>query len=45
MSAPRYSIGDYEVIDELTNAIKTDSWLYQLALSEFPPVDLKRGER
>ncbi|NWV36810.1 KCNH5 protein, partial [Grantiella picta] len=28
-----YSIGDYEVIDELTNTIKTDSWLYQLALS------------
>ncbi|MBN3300715.1 KCNH5 protein, partial [Amia calva] len=28
-----YSIGDYEVIDELTNTIKTDSWLYQLAVS------------
>uniref|UniRef100_A0AAY4B8Y2 Potassium voltage-gated channel subfamily H member 5 n=1 Tax=Denticeps clupeoides TaxID=299321 RepID=A0AAY4B8Y2_9TELE len=28
-----YSIGDYEVIDELTNTIKTDSWLYQLATS------------
>ncbi|XP_047429096.1 potassium voltage-gated channel subfamily H member 5-like [Mugil cephalus] len=28
-----YSIGDYEVIDEHTNTIKTDSWLYQLALS------------
>ncbi|XP_037101100.1 potassium voltage-gated channel subfamily H member 5-like isoform X1 [Syngnathus acus] len=28
-----YSIGDYEVIDESTNSIKTDSWLYQLALS------------
>ncbi|XP_071335251.1 potassium voltage-gated channel subfamily H member 5a [Trachinotus anak] len=28
-----YSIGDYEVIDESTNTIKTDSWLYQLALS------------
>ncbi|XP_041661826.1 potassium voltage-gated channel subfamily H member 5-like [Cheilinus undulatus] len=28
-----YSIGDYEVIDETTNTIKTDSWLYQLALS------------
>ncbi|XP_019740549.1 LOW QUALITY PROTEIN: potassium voltage-gated channel subfamily H member 5-like [Hippocampus comes] len=28
-----YSIGDYEVIDERTNSIKTDSWLYQLALS------------
>uniref|UniRef100_K7G062 Potassium voltage-gated channel subfamily H member 5 n=1 Tax=Pelodiscus sinensis TaxID=13735 RepID=K7G062_PELSI len=28
-----YSIGDYEVIDEVTNTIKTDSWLYQLALS------------
>uniref|UniRef100_A0A674MHF3 Potassium voltage-gated channel subfamily H member 5-like n=1 Tax=Takifugu rubripes TaxID=31033 RepID=A0A674MHF3_TAKRU len=28
-----YSIGDYEVIDEATNTIKTDSWLYQLALS------------
>ncbi|XP_012680142.2 potassium voltage-gated channel subfamily H member 5a [Clupea harengus] len=28
-----YSIGDYEVIDEATNTIKTDSWLYQLATS------------
>ncbi|XP_067277030.1 potassium voltage-gated channel subfamily H member 5 isoform X2 [Pseudorasbora parva] len=28
-----YSIGDYEVIDEQTNTIKTDSWLYQLASS------------
>uniref|UniRef100_A0A8C5DHI3 Potassium voltage-gated channel subfamily H member 5-like n=1 Tax=Gouania willdenowi TaxID=441366 RepID=A0A8C5DHI3_GOUWI len=28
-----YSIGDHEVIDEITNTIKTDSWLYQLALS------------
>ncbi|XP_073349282.1 LOW QUALITY PROTEIN: voltage-gated delayed rectifier potassium channel KCNH5-like [Pagrus major] len=28
-----YSIGDYEVIDKNTNTIKTDSWLYQLALS------------
>ncbi|XP_030627486.1 potassium voltage-gated channel subfamily H member 5a [Chanos chanos] len=28
-----YSIGDYEVIDEATNTIKTDSWLYQLAIS------------
>ncbi|XP_068456482.1 potassium voltage-gated channel subfamily H member 5 isoform X2 [Clinocottus analis] len=28
-----YSIGDYEVIDEATNTIKVDSWLYQLALS------------
>ncbi|XP_028253718.1 potassium voltage-gated channel subfamily H member 5-like [Parambassis ranga] len=28
-----YSIGDYEVIDEATNTIKTDSWLYQLAMS------------
>ncbi|XP_053331429.1 potassium voltage-gated channel subfamily H member 5 [Spea bombifrons] len=28
-----YSIGDYEVIDEATNTIKTDSWLYQLGLS------------
>ncbi|XP_039981406.1 potassium voltage-gated channel subfamily H member 5-like isoform X2 [Xiphias gladius] len=28
-----YSIGDYEVIDETTNTIKTDSWLYQLASS------------
>ncbi|XP_059211878.1 potassium voltage-gated channel subfamily H member 5-like [Centropristis striata] len=27
-----YSIGDYEVIDLTTNTIKTDSWLYQLAL-------------
>ncbi|XP_073339730.1 voltage-gated delayed rectifier potassium channel KCNH5 [Pagrus major] len=26
-----YSIGDYEVIDEATNTIKMDSWLYQLA--------------
>ncbi|KAF1374357.1 hypothetical protein PFLUV_G00228230, partial [Perca fluviatilis] len=31
--ANRYSIGDYEVIDEATNTIKVDSWLYQLALS------------
>lgn len=29
----RYSIGDYEVIDEATNTIKMDSWLYQLAIS------------
>ncbi|KAM9798329.1 voltage-gated delayed rectifier potassium channel KCNH5-like [Neosynchiropus ocellatus] len=28
-----YSIGDYEVIDETTNTLKTDSWLYQLAMS------------
>ncbi|XP_061668600.1 potassium voltage-gated channel subfamily H member 5-like isoform X2 [Syngnathoides biaculeatus] len=28
-----YCIGDHEVIDETTNGIKTDSWLYQLALS------------
>ncbi|XP_077180027.1 voltage-gated delayed rectifier potassium channel KCNH5 isoform X2 [Paroedura picta] len=28
-----YSIGDYEVIDEITNTIKTDSWLFQLAES------------
>ncbi|XP_010877197.1 potassium voltage-gated channel subfamily H member 5 isoform X1 [Esox lucius] len=28
-----YSIGDYEVIDEVTNTIKTDSWLYQLAIT------------
>ncbi|XP_036398220.1 potassium voltage-gated channel subfamily H member 5 isoform X2 [Megalops cyprinoides] len=28
-----YSIGDYEVIDKVTNTIKTDSWLYQLATS------------
>ncbi|XP_069494349.1 voltage-gated delayed rectifier potassium channel KCNH5 isoform X2 [Ambystoma mexicanum] len=28
-----YSIGDYEVINEATNTIKTDSWLYQLGLS------------
>ncbi|KAG8449363.1 hypothetical protein GDO86_016131 [Hymenochirus boettgeri] len=28
-----YSIGDYEVIDEATNTIKTDSWLYQLGLN------------
>lgn len=29
----RYSIGDYEVIDEATNTIKMDSWLYQLAIN------------
>ena len=28
-----YSIGDYEVIDEVTNTIQIDSWLYQLASS------------
>lgn len=28
-----YSIGDYEVIDEDTNTIQIDSWLYQLAVS------------
>ncbi|KAJ8411709.1 hypothetical protein AAFF_G00153470 [Aldrovandia affinis] len=28
-----YSIGDNEVIDKVTNTIKTDSWLYQLATS------------
>uniref|UniRef100_A0A803SQP4 Potassium voltage-gated channel subfamily H member 5 n=1 Tax=Anolis carolinensis TaxID=28377 RepID=A0A803SQP4_ANOCA len=28
-----YSIGDYEVIDELTNTLKKDSWLCQLAES------------
>ncbi|XP_063296175.1 potassium voltage-gated channel subfamily H member 5 isoform X1 [Pelobates fuscus] len=28
-----YSIGDYEVIDEVTNTTKTDSWLYQLGIS------------
>nr|XP_020467236.1 potassium voltage-gated channel subfamily H member 5-like isoform X1 [Monopterus albus] len=28
-----YSIGDYEVIDEATNTIKKDSWLYQLAIN------------
>uniref|UniRef100_A0A8C6WW95 PAC domain-containing protein n=1 Tax=Neogobius melanostomus TaxID=47308 RepID=A0A8C6WW95_9GOBI len=32
-----YSIGDYEVIDEATNSIKSDSWLYQLALSTGSP--------
>ncbi|XP_076149450.1 voltage-gated delayed rectifier potassium channel KCNH5 [Alosa pseudoharengus] len=32
-----YSIGDYEVIDELTNSIRTDSWLYQLASSVGSP--------
>ncbi|CAL8313083.1 unnamed protein product [Lota lota] len=32
-----YSIGDHEVIDHDTNAIKTDSWLYQLALSMGTP--------
>ncbi|KAM4591843.1 potassium voltage-gated channel subfamily H member 1a isoform 1-T1 [Odontesthes bonariensis] len=26
-----YSIGDYEVIDEETNVVRTDSWLYSLA--------------
>ncbi|KAI1896914.1 hypothetical protein AGOR_G00099780 [Albula goreensis] len=25
-----YSIGDYEVIDEVTNEVRTDSWLYLL---------------
>lgn len=33
VSLNRYSIGDYEVIDEATNTIKMDSWLYQLAIS------------
>ncbi|NWU23657.1 KCNH1 protein, partial [Dyaphorophyia castanea] len=28
-----YSIGDYEVIDEDTNTIRTESWLYQLGES------------
>ncbi|XP_061847361.1 potassium voltage-gated channel subfamily H member 1 [Colius striatus] len=28
-----YSIGDYEVIDEDTNTIRTESWLYQLGMS------------
>nr|XP_060610165.1 potassium voltage-gated channel subfamily H member 5 [Anolis sagrei ordinatus] len=28
-----YSIGDYEVIDEITNTLKKDSWLCQLAES------------
>ncbi|XP_051908016.1 potassium voltage-gated channel subfamily H member 5-like isoform X2 [Hippocampus zosterae] len=32
-----YSIGDHEVIDERTHSIKTDSWLYQLALSMGTP--------
>ncbi|KAK7879883.1 hypothetical protein WMY93_033443, partial [Mugilogobius chulae] len=32
-----YSIGDYEVIDESTNSVKSDSWLYQLALSMGSP--------
>ncbi|KAK3574014.1 hypothetical protein QTP86_034406 [Hemibagrus guttatus] len=32
-----YSIGDYEVIDKLTNTIKTDSWLYQLAATTGSP--------
>lgn len=27
----RYSIGDYEVIDEETNIVRSDSWLYMLA--------------
>ncbi|XP_025928128.1 potassium voltage-gated channel subfamily H member 1 [Apteryx rowi] len=28
-----YSIGDYEVIDEDTNTIRPESWLYQLGMS------------
>uniref|UniRef100_A0A9J8BEG5 Potassium voltage-gated channel, subfamily H (eag-related), member 5a n=1 Tax=Cyprinus carpio carpio TaxID=630221 RepID=A0A9J8BEG5_CYPCA len=28
-----YSIGDYEIIDEGTNNLKRESWLYQLAIS------------
>ncbi|XP_063068050.1 potassium voltage-gated channel subfamily H member 5-like, partial [Engraulis encrasicolus] len=32
-----YSIGDYEVIDQLTNGVRTDSWLYQLANSAGSP--------
>lgn len=32
-----YSIGDYEVIDKLSNTIKTDSWLYQLAANTGSP--------
>ncbi|XP_026700275.1 potassium voltage-gated channel subfamily H member 1 [Athene cunicularia] len=28
-----FSIGDYEVIDEDTNTIRTESWLYQLGMS------------
>lgn len=32
-----YSIGDYEVIDKLSNTIKTDSWLYQLATTTGSP--------
>ncbi|NXF08133.1 KCNH1 protein, partial [Smithornis capensis] len=28
-----YSIGDYEVIDEDTNTIRTESWLYQLGMT------------
>ncbi|XP_029569209.1 potassium voltage-gated channel subfamily H member 5 [Salmo trutta] len=28
-----YSIGHYEVIDEVTNNIRTDSWLYHLAIN------------
>ncbi|TSV02086.1 Potassium voltage-gated channel subfamily H member 5 [Bagarius yarrelli] len=32
-----YSIGDYEVIDKHSNTIKTDSWLYQLALTTGSP--------
>ncbi|MCJ8731014.1 hypothetical protein PDJAM_G00191140 [Pangasius djambal] len=32
-----YSIGDYEVIDKLSNTIKTDSWLYQLAMTTGSP--------
>lgn len=28
-----YSIGHYEVIDEVTNNIRMDSWLYHLAIN------------
>ncbi|XP_067115235.1 potassium voltage-gated channel subfamily H member 1b [Osmerus mordax] len=32
-----YSIGDYEVIDEDTNSVRVDSWLYQLGESAGTP--------
>ncbi|KAM9804261.1 voltage-gated delayed rectifier potassium channel KCNH1-like isoform 2-T2 [Neosynchiropus ocellatus] len=32
-----YSIGDYEVIDEETNIVRRDSWLYQLAVTVGTP--------
>ncbi|KAI1886347.1 hypothetical protein AGOR_G00213060 [Albula goreensis] len=32
-----YSIGEYEVIDEQTNSVRTDSWLYMLGESAGSP--------